>query len=245
MATVAQPEPDSPDRVSEAEDRLAYLRRWLRVWIALLVVTTLTVVAFLVLIAATLTRVDVNAAVADRRVSAVRANVSILPGLLNTVNSHLAGIDRNLEPIPEQVRQVNDSLGAVNSSLAVTSRSLADTADTLNTTERSLASTDSLLGAASASLRDTEDILTKTESTLVSVRDLAGKINATLEDAEHTPRNLGTRDIYQRVAKANVPLGRVQQDTSDILNSLVRVNGHLNSICESTTLQALGVFPPC
>lgn len=257
----------SPEHLREVEDRIAYLKRWLRVWIALLVVATLVIVVYLIIIASSLHTVNGNIAAADKAVRAVRANVSILPGQINTVNSHLGDIDRNLDQVPDRVGQVNDSLRSVDDSLGVTSGSLADTADTLPATRDSLAATDGALATINASLQDTNGSLKDTSSLLVSVEELAGKVEATLEDAESPPNTLdqlqqcppqsvtgsvcvgqvsgGAEGIYERVAVANSVLVAVRRDTGNILGSLVDVNGHLESICEAPALQAAGVFPPC
>lgn len=253
---------------SDLEDRFAYLKRWLRVWIALLVVATLVIVGYLILIAISLSEVNANIAAADRAVRAVRANVSILPGQVNTVNSHLAGIDQNLDEVPERVKDVNGSLTTVRNSLSVTDTSLADTAGTLPAARDSLVATDRVLKSINASLQDTNGSLKDTGSLLASVSTLAGEVEATLEDTESPPNNLdelsacpspeesggsicigrvseGAEGIYERVAVANSVLVPVRRDTGNILGSLTEVNDHLISICESPVLQPLGGFPPC
>lgn len=255
-----------PRSVDEVEERLRYFRRWLRVWVALLVVATLTIVAYLIIIGLALDDVDDNVAIAERRVAAVRENVSILPGQINTINSHLAGIEVNLEGIPVRVERVNESLSSVDSSLVVTNRLLVDTDDILVTTEDSLNSADGRLAAINSELVDTNGSLKDTESVLNSVRDLADEIEITLEDAESPPNDLdgledcppdsvpgslcvgqvsaGAEGIYERVAVANSILAPAQRDTSNILNSLTEVNNHLKSICEGTVPQVLGTIPP-
>ncbi len=260
-----QTQPASPPRTSEAEDKLAYFQRWLRVWIALLVVATLTVAVFLVIIAVALSKVNSNVAAAQQSVRAVRANTSILPGQVNTINSQLAAIDQNLKAIPGQVEQINSGLSSVNSSLTDTDASLADTANRLNTTESSLVSTNEMLGAIDSSLVNTSGSLKDTSSLLVSVQGLANTIEAVLEDAESPgepnnpgepiqgpsgvtgpqrsdPLNDGAEGIFQRVAVANQPLMAANQDTTDILNRLVSVNGHLNSVCEALVPQTLALL---
>ncbi len=253
---------------SAVEERFAYLKRWLRVWIALLVVATLVIVVYLILIAISLSQVNANMAAANGAVRAVRANVSILPGQINTVNSHLAAIDRDLDKVPERVKDVNRSLTTVRNSLSVTDESLAGTARTLPVTRRSLVATDPVLKSINASLQDTDGSLEDTDSLLASVGTLGGEVEATLEDAESPPNNLdrlsacpspeesggsictgrvseGAAGIYERVAVANSVLVPVRRDTGNILGSLTEANGHLISICESPVLQPLGAFPPC
>lgn len=240
MATMTAPSGDVDERVGESEDKLRYLQRWLRVWIALLVIATLTVVAFLVLIAMALHRVDANVALADRRVAAVRANVSVLPGLINTTNSHLAAINQNLEPIPDQVGLVNQSLGSVNGDLNATQGSLSSTAGILQHTDAALQSTSGRLVAVGRSLRATSGSLKDTHSLLVSVSGLAGRIDGVLENAESPRDRLGAKDIYQRVARANDPLRGIRGDSASILHHLDRTNRHLRSICTSPLLTLLG-----
>lgn len=253
-----------PRSAEDVEDRLRYFRRWLRVWIALLVVATLTIVAYLIIIGLTLDDVDDNVAVAEQRVAAVRQNVSILPGQINTINSHLASIEVNLEDIPVRVDEVNESLSSVDSSLVTTDGLLADTDDILVSTEDSLNSTDTLLATINSSLVDTNGTLTDTESLLNSVQGLADQIEITLEDAESPPNDLddlascppesatgsvcngqinaGAEGIYERVAVANSILAPAEQDTSNILNSLTEVNNHLTSICEAVVPRLLALL---
>ncbi len=181
-----------------------------------------------------------------------------------TTARSLAGAVRS---VPDRVGQVNSSLRSVDDSLGVTNSSLADTADTLPATRSSLASTDGVLTTINGSLQGTNGSLKDTSSLLVSVESLAGKVEATLEDAESPPNNLdqleecppesatgsictgevsaGAQGIYERVAVANSVLAPVHQDTGNILDSLVDVNGHLKSICEGLVPQALGLFSPC
>jgi uncharacterized protein YoxC len=253
---------------SAVEERFAYLKRWLRVWIALLVVATLVIVAYLILIAMSLSEVNANIAAADRAVRTVRGNVSILPGQINTVNGHLAAIDRDLDEVPESIKDVNRSLMTAENSLSVTDESLADTARTLPVTRDSLVATDRVLKSINASLQTTDGSLKDTGSLLASVGTLAGDVEATLEDTESPPNNLdglsacpspeesggsicigrvseGAEGIFERVAVANSVLVPVRRDTGNILGSLTEANGHLISICESPVLQTLGAFPPC
>ncbi len=265
MSTLSLPTSRDP---GEVEARFAYLRRWLRVWIALLVVATLVIVAYLILIAMALSKVNANMAVAEQAVRAVRANVSILPGQVNTVNSHLAAVDGNLKEVPGRLGEVNRSLEAVDGSLQISDDALAGTAETLPEVRESLVSTDDLLRGINGSLQGTNGSLRDTGSLLGSVDDLAGRVELTLEDAEAPPNRLDRRDacpsressagsvctgrvsegaegIYERVAVTNSRLVPVRRDTSNIVDSLGEVDGHLESICESPTLQPLGGFPPC
>jgi archaellum component FlaC len=256
----------TPGSADEVEERLRYFRRWLRVWVALLVVATLTIVAYLIIIGLALDDVDDNVAIAERRVAAVRENVSILPGQINTINSHLASIDTNLENIPQRVERVNESLASVDNSLVPAKRTLVDIDNILVNTEASLNTTDELLATIDGSLVDTDGALKDTESVLNSVQGLADEIEITLEDAESPPNDLdsladcppdsvpgslcegqvsaGAEGIYERVAVANSILAPAQRDTSNILNSLTEVNNHLKSICEGTVPQVLGTIPP-
>jgi uncharacterized protein YoxC len=267
FASDSPPAGDAQDG-SAVADRFAYLKRWLRVWIALLVVATLVIVVYLILIAISMSDVNANMAAADRAVGAVRANVSILPGQVNTVNGHLAAINRDLDEVPERVKDVNGSLTTVRNSLSVTDESLADTARTLPVTRDSLVATDRVLKSINASLQDTNGSLKDTDSLLASVNTLAGDVEATLEDTEAPPNNLdelsacpspeasggsectglvseGAEGIYERVAVVNSVLVPVRRDTGNILGSVIEVNEHLISICESPVLQPLGGFPPC
>jgi Tfp pilus assembly protein PilO len=253
---------------SPVEDRFVYLKRWLRVWIALLVVATLVIVGYLIVIAMSLSDANANIAAAERAVRTVRGNVSILPGQINTVNSHLAGIDRDLDEVPERVKDVNRSLTTVRNTLSVTDESLAGTARTLPITRDSLVATDRVLKSINASLQTTNGSLKDTGSLLASVSTLAGQVEVTLEDTESPPNRLdglsacptaqesggsicigrvseGAEGIFERVAVANSVLVPVRRDTGNILGSLTEVNEHLISICESPVLQPLGGFPPC
>jgi hypothetical protein len=211
----------SAPRVRHGDDQATFLSRWLRVWVILLTVVTLVVVVYLIIITNTLASINGNLATADRAVTGAGGNVTTLPAQVDRINGALAAIDPALKPIPGQANEIIAALTSINDKLTATDSSLKDTSSVLVT----------VLGQVN------------------SIRDL-------LIDADDPPDRLGVQNIHRRVAAINgqgspaqgiaaggggcgefcTPsnLTTAENDAANILAGLVSVNGHLNSICNSS-----------
>lgn len=188
----------------------ANIARWMWTWITIGLLVVLVVIGFLLAITSALQSIDGNLAEADASVTGAGGNVEPLPGQVEQVNGSLSSIDSELAAVPGQADEIIAALTSVRDHLVSVDSSLIDTTGVLQGT--------------SASLVDTS-------GTLVSVRDLASSIEGVLESAESPGDNLGSSDIFERVATANGILQPVKNDTGNIIPQLVSVNGHLTSIC--------------
>jgi hypothetical protein len=211
----------SAPRVRHGDDQATFLSRWLRVWVILLTVVTLVVVVYLIIITNTLASINGNLATANRAVTGAGGNVTTLPAQVDRINGALAAIDPALKPIPGQADQIIAALTSINDKLTATDASLKDTS-----------------------------------SVLVTVLGQVGSIRDLLIDADDPPDRLGVQNIHRRVAAINgqgsAPQGiaaggggcgefctpqnltTAENDAANILAGLVSVNGHLNSICNSS-----------
>ncbi|MCA1684074.1 MAG: hypothetical protein LC708_02975 [Actinobacteria bacterium] len=211
----------SAPRVRQGDDQATFLSRWLKVWVILLTVVTLVVVVYLIIITNTLASINGNLATADRAVTGAGGNVQTLPAQVDRINGALAAIDPALKPIPGQADQIIAALTSINDKLTATDSSLKDTSSVLVT----------VLGQVN------------------SVRDL-------LIDADDPPDALGVQNIHRRVASVNgrdsasqgvaagggscgefcqgENLNTAEADAANILAGLISVNGHLDSICNSS-----------
>ena len=216
----------SAPRVRPVDTQSTFLARWLRVWVLVLVVVAAVVVAFLVLITNTLASINGNLGAADRAVAGTGRNVVPLPTQVDAINGALAAIDPALKPIPGQADQIIANLTSINNTLTTVDGSLKDTSSVLVT----------VLGQVN------------------SVRDL-------LIDADDPPDRLGVQNIHRRVGAINgrsspaqgvaaggggcgefcqaETLHSAEADAANILAGLVSINGHLNSICNSTVASAV------
>ena len=211
----------SAPRVREGDDQATFLSRWLKVWVILLTVVILVVVVYLIIITNTLASINGNLATADRAVTGAGGNTTTLPAQVDRINAALAAIDPALKPIPGQADQIIAALTSIN--------------DNLTTTD--------------ASLKETSSILVTVLGQVNSVRDL-------LIDANDPADRLGVQNIHRRVAAINGQgspaqgsaaggggcgefctgenLTTAEADAANILAGLISVNGHLNSICNSS-----------
>ena len=216
----------SAPRVRQGDDQATFLSRWLRVWVILLTVVVLVVVVYLIIITNTLASINGNLATADRAVTGAGGNTETLPAQVDRINGALAAIDPALKPIPGQADQIIANLTSINNTLTTVDGSLKDTSSVLVT----------VLGQVN------------------SVRDL-------LIDADDPPDRLGVQNIHRRVGAINgrsspaqgvaaggggcgefcqaETLHSAEADAANILAGLVSVNGHLNSICNSTVATAV------
>jgi hypothetical protein len=215
----------SAPRVRQGDDQATFLSRWLRVWVILLTVVVLVVVVYLIIITNTLASINGNLATADRAVTGAGGNTETLPAQVDRINGALAAIDPALKPIPGQADQIIANLTSINNTLTTVDGSLKDTSSVLVT----------VLGQVN------------------SVRDL-------LIDADDPPDRLGVQNIHRRVGAINgrsspaqgvaagggcgefcqaETLHSAEADAANILAGLVSINGHLNSICNSTVATAV------
>ena len=216
----------SAPRVRHGDDQATFLSRWLRVWVILLTVVVLVVVVYLIIITNTLASINGNLATADRAVTGAGGNTQTLPAQVDRINGALAAIDPALKPIPGQAQEIIANLTSIN--------------DKLTTTD--------------ASLKETSSILVTVLGQVNSIRDL-------LIDADDPPDRLGVQNIHRRVDAINgrhsqsigiaaggggcgefctsENLHTAEADAANILAGLVSVNGHLNSVCNSTVATAV------
>lgn len=223
----------------------ASLSRWLWTWITIAILVVIVVIGFLIGIVNALVSIDDNLGVTTDAVVGVGGDVKTLPAQIQGVNESLGNIDTTLKPIPGQSDQIvagltsiRNSLQGIDSSLKATSSSLVNTAGTVGGISGALVTTTGSLGNIAGSLVTVSASLRDTSAVLVEVNEKTGDIEAVLEDAQSPKDELGTRDIFQRVAVANDVLRQVKGDTGDILKELDSVNDHLVSIC-----RALFVLP--
>ena len=221
---------------STGQDTSRFLDRWLKVWIALLVVVTLVVVVYLIAITESLASINSNLAVADRSVTGAGGDTKTLPSQVEGINASLAAIDPALQPIPGQADAIIGQLSEIDGKLATTDASLKDT---------------------SGSLTGTSGQLVETAGILERVLSQAGTIRGTLAAADQNagpcepntcaPNKLGVQNIHQRVAIANGILAPAEADARSILAGLGQVNANLLSICSTGVLTLPVVIPagPC
>ncbi len=220
---------------SSGNDTSRFLDRWLKVWIALLVVVTLVVVVYLIAITNSLASINGNLGVANDAVTGAGGDTKSLPDQVQGINASLAAIDPALKPIPGQADQIIGALTDIDNKLATTDGSLKDTSSSLQGT--------------SSQLVDTSGILTRVTGQAGSIRDTliaADKNAGDCEAASCSPNKLGVQNIHQRVAIANNILTPAEADARSILAGLAQVNQNLFSIC-STGALALPVIVagPC
>lgn len=216
----------SAPRVRQGDDQATFLSRWLRVWVILLTVVVLVVVVYLIIITNTLASINGNLATADRAVTGAGGNTQTLPAQVDRINAALSSIDPALKPIPGQADQIIANLTSIN--------------DKLTTVD--------------GSLKDTSSVLVTVLGQVNSIRDL-------LIDADDPADRLGVQNIHRRVAAINgrgspaqgvaggggscgefctgENLNTAEADAANILAGLVSVNGHLNSVCNSTVASAV------
>ncbi len=241
MATATRTRPSAGEQGfvarsgSSGTDTSRFLDRWLKVWIALLVVVTLVVV-YLIAITQSLASINKNLGVADRNVTGAGGDTKTLPGQVEGINASLAAIDPALQPIPGQADAIIGQLSEIDGKLATTDGSLKDT---------------------SSSLTGTSGQLVETASILERVLSQAGNIRGTLAAADQangpceattcSPNKLGVQNIHQRVAIANNILTPAEADARAILAGLGQVNANLLSICSTGVLTLPVVIPagPC
>ena len=221
---------------SSGEDTSRFLGRWLKVWIALLVVVTLVVVVYLIAITNSLASINSNLGVADRAVTGAGGDTKTLPDQVQGINASLAAIDPALKPIPGQADQIIAAL--------------TDIDNKLNTTDGSLKDTSASLQGTSGQLVDTSGILTRVTGQAGSIRDTLIAADQPLgpcEQASCAPNKLGVQNIHQRVAIANNVLTPAEADARSILAGLGQVNANLFNICSRGVLTLPVVVPagPC
>ncbi|MEX2291489.1 MAG: hypothetical protein WD794_14345 [Mycobacteriales bacterium] len=200
-----------------------FFDRWLKTWAILLGLVVLVVVAYLIAITSSLSSINKNLGVASDSVTGAGGNVLTLPDQIQRANENLTGIDTALKPIDAETDRIISALTSIRGGLTSIDGSLKNT-------NGSLVDTDS-------SLKNTNGSLTDTDNVLGSVLGLAGKIRTTLVDADDPPDKLGVQNIHRRVDTANKILTSARADTKNILTSLVQVNVHLESICNSPAVR--------
>ena len=220
---------------SSGEDTSRFLDRWLKVWIALLVVVTLVVVVYLIAITNSLASINGNLGVADRAVTGAGGDTKTLPDQVQGINASLAAIDPALKPIPGQADEIIAALTSIDGKLATTDASLKDTSSSLQGT--------------SGQLVDTSGILTRVMGQAGTIREnlfQADQPNGPCEPTSCAPTKLGVQNIHQRVAIANNILTPAEADARAILAGLGQVNANLVSICSTGALNIpLVTAGPC
>jgi len=217
---------------SESQDRNRFLDRWLKVWIALLVVVTLVVVVYLIAITNSLASINGNLAVANNAVTGAGGDTKTLPDQVQGINASLAAIDPALKEIPNQADKIIGALTSIDGKLATTDGSLKDTSSSLQGT--------------SGQLVDTASILNRVLGQAGTIKDTlfaADQANGPCETTACSPNKLGVQNIHQRVAIANNILTPAEADARNILAGLALVNRNLFSICGTGTLSLVG--GPC
>jgi len=241
MATATRTRPSAGERGfvarsgSSSADTSRFLDRWLKVWIALLVVVTLVVVVYLIAITNSLASINGNLGVANRAVTGAGGDTKTLPDQVQGINGSLAAIDPALKPIPGQADQI---IGA-----------LTDIDNKLGTTDGSLKDTSSSLQGTSSQLVDTASILTRVLGNANTIRDTLFQADRPNGDCGGgtpcSPSQLGVQNIHERVDNANRVLTPAEADARAILAGLGQVNQNLLEICSRGVLIA-GLTPgPC
>ncbi len=214
------------------QDTSRFLDRWLKVWIALLVVVTLVVVVYLIAITNSLASINGNLGVADRAVTGAGGDTKSLPDQVQGINASLAAIDPALKPIPGQADQIIAALTDIDNKLATTDGSLKDTSASLQGT--------------SGQLVDTSGILVRVNGQAGTIRDnlfQADQANGPCEATTCSPNKLGVQNIHQRVDIANKILTPAELTAKAILAGLVDVNNNLKNICSKGVLAVINT--PC
>jgi len=217
---------------SSGEDTSRFLGRWLKVWIALLVVVTLVVVVYLIAITNSLASINGNLGVADRAVTGAGGDTKTLPDQVQGINASLAAIDPALKPIPGQADEIIGALTSIDGKLGTVDGSLKDTSSSLQGT--------------SGQLVETSNILQRVLGQAGSIREnlfQADQPNGPCEQASCAGSKLGVQNIHQRVAIANNVLVPAEVDARNIIAGLNQVNANLLSICSTGTLSLIA--GPC
>ncbi len=220
---------------STSQDTSRFLDRWLKVWIALLVVVTLVVVVYLIAITNSLASINGNLGVANNAVTGAGGDTKTLPDQVQGINASLAAIDPALKPIPGQADQIISALSDIDGKL--------------NTTDLSLKDTSASLTGTSNQLVGTADILNRVLGQAGNIRNTLAAADRPAGDCEQTtcaPQKLGVQNIHQRVAIANNVLTPAEADARSILAGLGQVNANLVSICSTGALNIpLVTAGPC
>jgi len=217
---------------STSDDSSRFLGRWLKVWIALLVVVTLVVVVYLIAITNSLASINRNLGVADRAVTGAGGDTKTLPDQVQGINASLAAIDPALKPIPGQADEIIGALTSIDGKLGTVDGSLKDTSSSLQGT--------------SSQLVETSNILQRVLGQAGTIREnliQADQANGPCESAGCGMTKLGVQNIHQRVAIANNVLVPAEVDARNIIAGLNQVNANLLSICSTGTLAL--VAGPC
>ena len=109
-------------------DMSLFLRRWLRVWVALITVILVVVIVYLFFITGSLASIDDNLAPTERSVSGAGTSVDRLPNQVESINKSLESIDPSLKPINGQLDQIIAALAPIDRNLKTTGGSLVNTA---------------------------------------------------------------------------------------------------------------------
>lgn len=189
-----------------------------------------------------LTKVDDAVKPLPHEAAQVAQNLDSVEGDLVTTRRSLTGTSGLLTSTANELVDVDRTLAGTNDTLVATNHTLGHTNGTLQSTERTLLSVSGTLG----------DIVGR----LTSIRGLAGHIHHRLVLAD-VVRSEGAGAIWRHVrflnggifVKSQPPnqkgLRRVEQVASQVSPELVRVNGHLRSICASLPLKLIaGITPP-
>lgn len=185
------------------------LFRWLRTWVAVLVLFTTVVGAYLVIITSTLASINGRLATANRGVEGTGGNTQSLASAIERINGSLAAIDGTLHPIASQGDQIIAALTSINLSLA----------------------------AADAAFRDTSSVLTGVGGQVVSLRQMMIDVDDPpnrlgVQNAHRRVAAInGVGNCGEFCNRQNFSTARA--DTSNILKDLADVNRDLNSICAS------------
>lgn len=110
-----------------------FLRRWLRVWVALLTVVVIVVIFYLLAITKALNAIDAGLEGTTSSVVGAGSNTQNLPSQVEAINRNLEGIDPTLKPIKGQTEQIIGALSSINGKLVTTDGSLKDTSGMLTT----------------------------------------------------------------------------------------------------------------
>ena len=108
-----------------------FLRRWLRVWVALITVVLIVVIVYLFFITNSLASIDDRLAPTEKSVVGAGSSVQRLPDQVEAINKSLESIDPSLKPIDAKLDQIIGALTPIDNNLKVTGGSLVSTASML------------------------------------------------------------------------------------------------------------------
>ncbi|MGQ0464812.1 MAG: hypothetical protein ACT4QG_05790 [Sporichthyaceae bacterium] len=194
-----------------------------RMALASVVVAVATV--FLVLIGASLTRIEDNLRTTDVAVSGLSGRTQTMPSQLERINNSLAVVDAALRILPRDTDKVAANLAAAIVSLELVEADLSGAAPRLAGAAKDLEPAGERIGRIGTNA-------TEAAALLEQILDRTAAMGNALAEIEGTDRT-GLNGIRAKLAAINEVLRAVRGDLGDIGKTGEKVNDHLEDVCRS------------